>query len=120
MGYIRGMAQAAARAASCPPRFLEVDHAVLFPWPARLVRCPHCRLTIGPGRARESSEGAGPGARGTAARGFAHEARPAHGENASEDSVRAAIRSVAACVGSRPERLLMIDYQQRAIGDDSL
>ncbi len=34
--------------------------------------------------------------------------------------MRAAIRAVAEQLGSRPERLLMVDYQQRASADNSL
>ena len=38
----------------------------------------------------------------------------------SKEEVCTAIREVAEEVGSRPERLLMVDYQQRASDDDSL
>jgi len=34
--------------------------------------------------------------------------------------VRRAIRNVAEALGARPERLLMVDYQQRASDDQSL
>ena len=40
--------------------------------------------------------------------------------DATSDDVCQAIRDVADAVGSRPERLLMVDYQQRASDDDSL
>ncbi|MBA3301735.1 MAG: hypothetical protein H0T15_07670, partial [Thermoleophilaceae bacterium] len=46
--------------------------------------------------------------------------RSAEGEQASPDEVRAAIRSVAERRGGRPERLLMVDYQQSALEDDKL
>jgi NMD protein affecting ribosome stability and mRNA decay len=117
MGYHEGVA-----AAYCPHCFLEVDAQVEHPWPARIERCPHCRLSIGPGRARETCEDAGSGARSTAAGVLAHEARSAEPSAASSspDHVRDAIRAVAERTGSRPERLLMIDYQARASHDASL
>ena len=39
---------------------------------------------------------------------------------ASPDDVCQAIRTVARELGARPERLLMVDYQQHASGDPSL
>lgn len=91
------------------------------PWPPDPQRCPHCRLLIGPGRSRETSD-ANPGARGTAAGVFAHRAKrdESSGPQASPDQVRKAIRKVAKAVGARPERLLMVDYQQRALEDSKL
>jgi hypothetical protein len=76
---------------------------------------------IGVGRAREEGDGA-PGARGAAAGVFAREAQRADtdGELASPDDVREGIRAVAAELGSPPERLLMVDYQQRAASDEEL
>jgi hypothetical protein len=76
---------------------------------------------IGPGRARATSEAA-PGARGTAAGVFAQQAREGRDDetDVSPDQVRAAIRTVAERTGARPERLLMVDYQQRAAKDTSL
>ncbi len=38
----------------------------------------------------------------------------------SAEDVGAAIRKVAAELGARPERLLMVDYQQQATADPSL
>jgi hypothetical protein len=38
----------------------------------------------------------------------------------SEEEVQKAICAVAEELGARPERLLMVDYQQRASDDDSL
>ena len=109
-------------AAYCPHCFLEADSHASPPWPAGLVRCPHCRLTIGPGRARDTSAEAGPGARGTAAGLLAHEARAAEpdGGGESPDRIRDAIRTVAERTGSRPERLLMLDYQRGTEDDDTL
>ena len=77
---------------------------------------------IGPGRARATSDAA-PGARGTAAGVFAQAAREGRddaGTDVSPERVRDAIRTVAANTGARPERLLMVDDQQRAAKDNSL
>jgi hypothetical protein len=76
---------------------------------------------IGPGRAKATSE-AQPGARGTAAGVFAQQARDHRDDDTpvSPDKVRNAIRKVAEKTGSRPERLLMVDYQQRAAKDKTL
>jgi hypothetical protein len=76
---------------------------------------------IGPGRARETAD-AQPGARGTAAGVFAQQAREGRDDDTdvSPDRVRNAIRVVAQKTGSRPERLLMVDYQQRAAKDKNL
>ncbi|MFL5896497.1 MAG: hypothetical protein ACJ76Z_15460 [Thermoleophilaceae bacterium] len=106
--------------AYCPHCFLLVEQEVKGDWPQQPTRCPHCRLLIGPGRARPTPE-ANPGARGSAAGVFAHQAkRDDEEDGASQDTVREAIRTVAEELGSRPERLLMVDYQQRVSGDDSL
>jgi hypothetical protein len=76
---------------------------------------------IGPGRARPTPDAA-PGARGTAAGVFAQAAREGRDEadDVSPDRIREAIRTVAERTGSRPERLLMVDYQQRAAKDTNL
>jgi hypothetical protein len=105
--------------AYCPHCFLLVEQGVDADWPRDATRCPHCRLLIGPGRARETAE-ANPGARGSAAGVFAHQAKREDGEDIDPDEIREAIRQVAEELGSRPERLLMVDYQQRVSGDDSL
>jgi hypothetical protein len=107
--------------AYCPHCFLLVESDVPGAWPPRPARCPHCKLMIGPGRARETAD-AQPGARGTAAGVFAQQAREARedGAEVSPDRVREAIRKVAENTGSRPERLLMVDYQQRAAKDKNL
>lgn len=110
--------------AFCPHCFLRVEAEVPLPWPPSLARCPHCRLTIGPGRAHASTADAGPGARGTAAGVVAHEARVTSIDEGDEDAlrerVRVGIRSVAESEGARPERLLMIDYQQAAATEPDL
>ena len=71
---------------------------------------------------RGDTPSAEPGARGSAAGVFAHEAKRAGGEEESvpKEDVCQAIRDVADEMGARPERLLMVDYQQRASDDDSL
>ena len=106
--------------AYCPHCFLLVESEVVLPWPPAPVRCPHCRLLIGPGRSRPTAA-AKPGSRGTAAGVFAHSARRDEAcPVVPSDSVLRAIRAVAGDLGCRPERLLMVDYQQRASADASL
>jgi len=106
--------------AYCPHCHLLIERKVGKDWPEEPQRCPHCRLLVGVGLARPTPA-AEPGARGSAAGVFAHEAKRAGAESsATKDDVCQAIRDVAEEVGSRPERLLMVDYQQRASDDDSL
>ena len=106
--------------AYCPHCHLLIERRVGDHWPREPLRCPHCRLLVGSGRARPTPS-AEPGARGSAAGVFAHEAKRAGGDcTASEDDVCRAIREVAEAVGARPERLLMVDYQQHASGDETL
>jgi hypothetical protein len=106
--------------AYCPHCHLLIERKVGDEWPEEPQRCPHCRLLVGAGRARPTPA-AEPGARGSAAGVFAHEAKRAGAEGSvSNEEVCAAIREVAEEVGSRPERLLMVDYQQRASDNDSL
>jgi hypothetical protein len=107
--------------AYCPHCFLLVESDVAGAWPPRPARCPHCKLMIGPGRARSTPD-AQPGARGTAAGVFAQAAREGRDDDTdvSPDRIRDAIRRVAENTGSRPERLLMVDYQQRAAKDQEL
>ena len=106
--------------AYCPHCHLLIEREVGDYWPRKPQQCPHCRLLVGTGRAR-ATPSAEPGARGSAAGVFAHEAKRAGGgPDASKDDVREAIRRVAEESGQRPERLLMVDYQQRASDDSSL
>src|SRR4051812_29517419 len=126
---MREMEQAATTAtttasteAYCPHCFLLVESDARGAWPPKPTRCQHCKLMIGPGRARATADAA-PGARGTAAGVFAQQAREAGSDgdtDISPDRVRDAIRTVAENPGARPERLLMVDYQQRAAKDTSL
>ena len=107
--------------AHCPHCLLLVEPGGGHEWPPQPTRCPHCRLMIGAGRSREAGDGA-PGARGAAAGVFAREAlRGRNGEvESSPDEVLEGIRAVAHELGSPPERLLMVDYQQRAVEDAEL
>jgi hypothetical protein len=106
--------------AYCPHCHLLIDRSVGKEWPPQPIRCPHCRLLVGSGRARPTPA-AEPGARGSAAGVFAHEAkRSGKEQTVSAEEVQKAICAVAEELGARPERLLMVDYQQRASDDDSL
>jgi hypothetical protein len=107
--------------AHCPHCLLRVAEEVDGDWPPAPTRCPHCRLMIGVGRAHDTGEGA-PGARGAAAGVFARDAQRGDDgdDHASPDEVREGIRVVARELGSPPERLLMVDYQQRAASDTDL
>jgi hypothetical protein len=116
----RKAGRAGAEDAYCPHCHLLIDRRVGEEWPPDPLRCPHCRLLVGTGRARPTPA-AEPGARGSAAGVFAHEAKRSGKEReASSDDVCRAIREVAEEMGARPERLLMVDYQQRASDDDKL
>jgi len=112
--------QKQAQDAYCPHCHLLIERGVGKRWPAEPMRCPHCRLLVGVGRSRPTAA-AEPGARGSAAGVFAHEAKRSGGEqDSSDDEICAAIRDVAERLGARPERLLMVDYQQCTSDDDSL
>ena len=108
------------REAYCPHCHLLIERDVLSDWPPAPLRCPHCRLLVGQGRARPTPA-AEPGARGSAAGVFAHEAKRSSGDaSTSPEEVCQAIREVAEELGARPERLLMVDYQQRVSDDREL
>jgi hypothetical protein len=110
----------AAKNAYCPHCHLLVKRRVTGDWPRQPARCPHCQLLIGAGRARSDPSG-DPGAKGTAAGVFSRQAKRDDRESAaSPDGVLAAIRGVARELGERPERLLMVDYQQHAATDPEL
>jgi hypothetical protein len=122
MSITRKKKRKAGGDAYCPHCHLLIERKVgdADDWPEEPLRCPHCRLLVGAGRARPTPS-AEPGARGSAAGVFAHEAKRSGGNGeATEDEVCQAIREVAEEVGSRPERLLMVDYQQHASDDESL
>ena len=104
--------------AHCPHCHLLVETGVTEPWPPAPVRCPHCQLLIGAGRCQSEPSGE-PGAKGTAAGIFSRRAKREDADvDASPESVLEAIRSVAEEIGERPERLLMVDYQQFAAAAD--
>ena len=104
----------------CPHCHLLIEKRVGEAWPKQPTRGPHCRLLVGAGRARPEPS-AEPGARGSAAGVFAHEAKRAISEQSvSDDVICRAIREVAVTTGARPERLLLVDYQQLAADDDAL
>ena len=106
--------------AYCPHCHLLIEREAGAKWPPAPLRCPHCRLLVGVGRARPTPA-AEPGARGSAAGVFAHEAKRSGAvQESSREDVCKAIRTVAEAMGARPERLLMVDYQQRASDDTSL
>jgi hypothetical protein len=106
--------------AYCPHCHLLVKRAVAEPWPPQPARCPHCQLLIGAGRSRSEPSG-DPGAKGTAAGVFSRQAKRDGSETGSSpDRVQDAIRTVARELGERPERLLMVDYQQRAAADPEI
>ena len=65
-----------ARDAYCPHCHLLIEKKAGKDWPKEPLRCPHCRLLVGTGRARPTPS-AEPGARGSAAGVFAHEAKRA-------------------------------------------
>ena len=112
-------AKEATLEAYCPHCFLLVESDVGESWPPEPTRCPHCRLLIGEGRSKPTAD-ASPGARGTAAGVFAHRARRDEVDPATPEQVCEAIRTVARELGARPERLLMVDYQQHASSNPSL
>jgi hypothetical protein len=111
------MPRAVAADAYCPHCGLPIEDSEGKSWPREPMRCPHCRLLIGVGRAR-SEPSDEPGTKGAAAGVLSRQARrDDNEEGVGEDEVLAAIRAVAAELGTRPERLLMVDYQQRADAD---
>lgn len=106
--------------AYCPHCQLLIQRRAGEGWPRRPTRCPHCSLMVGGGRARAAPSGE-PGARGTAAGIFAHRAKRASaGQRATTREIAGAIRAVARDLGIRPQRLLMVDYEQRAATDGNL
>ena len=104
----------------CPHCQLLVERVAPPPWPPRPVRCPHCHLMIGAGRGH-SAPSREPGTKGTAAGVFSRQAKRDLTEpESTPEEVLAGIREAARQVGERPERLLMVDYQQIAAADPSL
>ena len=88
--------------AYCPHCHLLIERKVGKSWPEEPQRCPHCRLLVGAGRARPTPS-AEPGARGSAAGVFAHEAKRAGSdEDIPKEDVCKAIRDVADRSGRGP------------------
>ncbi|MDQ3644693.1 MAG: hypothetical protein M3356_04200 [Actinomycetota bacterium] len=114
---------AEATGAYCPHCHLLVEGSVRPPWPAVPVRCAHCQLLIGVGRSRTAPSGE-PGTKGTAAGVFSRRAKRQGEEDddppRSSNEVLDGIRAVAGIIGERPERLLMVDYQQLALLDPQI
>lgn len=110
-------------AAHCPHCLLLLDAAVDDGrFPAAPMRCPHCRLVIGVGRARADGDDGEHGARahGSAAGVVANAARREQGEVLDREVVSAALHRVAGQVGCPLDRLRMLDYQVRAEQDPAL
>lgn len=106
--------------AYCPHCHLLVETDAQLPWPPAPLNCPHCQLLIAAGRAR-ADEPQKAGARGAAAGVFSSRAKRRPGGPAvGKEEIVAGIRRVAESVGDRPERLLMVDYQQRCAASPEL
>ena len=104
----------------CPHCSLLVDRVGAESWPAVPLRCPHCQLLIGAGRGL-SAPSQDPGGRGTAAGVFSRQAKRDENDVAVPPGrVLDAICRAADELGQRPERLLMVDYQQLAAVDSEL
>ena len=104
----------------CPHCQLLVEKSAPEPWPREPIRCPHCHLLIGAGRG-QSEPSREPGTKGTAAGVFSRQAKRQGAETlATPEEVLEGIREMARQVGERPERLLMVDYQQIAAADPGL
>lgn len=110
---------APATDAYCPHCHLLIETEV-GEWPRQPLRCPHCALLIGTSRCAAEPSSA-PGAKGTAAGIFSRRAKRDDSDvKVSPQRVLEAIRSVAASRGERPDRLLMVDYQQTAVVESDL
>jgi hypothetical protein len=93
----------------------------VWPYPRGPERCSHCRLIIGPGRARlETGDDGDARSRGSAAGVLANAARREHGEPGDPPAVLAGLRAVAAQHSAPVDRLRMLDYQQAAERDPAL
>lgn len=105
----------------CPHCLLRVSGAPSLPYPPAAIRCPHCRLIIGAGRARgEASEDGDARSRGSAAGVLANAARRAQSAPGGIEEIVAALRKSATEAGCAVERLRMLDYQQHSERDDAM
>jgi len=85
------------------------------------MRCPHCRLIIGAGRARAEARDDGDArSRGSAAGVLANAARRAQSEPGGIEEIIAALRKSATEMGCAVERLRMLDYQQQSERDQAM
>lgn len=100
----------------CPHCLLPVADGSQWPFPPQAMRCPHCRLLIGAGRAREEAAEEGDArSRGSAAGVLANAARREQSEAAEDPgAVLRALSAVADRLGTPVERLRMLDYQEEA------
>ena len=92
-----------------------------LPWPPAGVRCPQCRLLVGPGRAVDAEDASKRQTATGAAAGFAsNAARRDAAEPVEETRVLDAVREVAARRQVVINQLRMLDYDARAREDPAL
>ncbi|HYF24803.1 MAG TPA: hypothetical protein VD931_03605 [Baekduia sp.] len=105
----------------CPHCSMPFAEDVPLPFPPQSQRCRHCKLVVGPGRAREVPD-APSGARGAAAGRLASEARRLADSDGDfdRDALTRALRDVATELGRRPGQVSLVDYQQRWEARDDL
>ena len=85
------------------------------------MRCPHCRLIIGAGRARtEASDDGDARSRGSAAGVLANAARRAHAIPGGRAEIATALCATATALECAVERLRMLDYQDATQLDPAL
>ncbi|WP_205696816.1 homing endonuclease associated repeat-containing protein [Conexibacter sp. SYSU D00693] len=108
------MAATATQTVFCPHCSMPFADEVPVPYPPASMRCRHCKLVVGPGRARHVPDGVS-GARGAAAGRLASEARrmAKDDEGLDREVLAAALRDVAKELGRRPGQVSLVDYQQR-------
>lgn len=107
-------------AAFCPHCLQPIADDVVGQFPPRLMACPHCRLTIAAGRARDDGDGTA-GASGSAAGLLASAARrDVAGAPVTVEVIDAALRTAAEKVSVPVARLRMIDYQRVRADDPAL
>lgn len=105
----------------CPHCMLPMGASDRWPYPQTAMRCPNCRLIVGPGRAREDGSGqADARSRGSAAGVLANAARRSDEINFDPDTILAALRQVAGELDCVVERLRMLDYQREQDADPKL
>ncbi len=85
------------------------------PGPATTARCPACRLIVAAGRAVDAGQVEAHG-RSSAAGAALNAARRHAADPIDPDAVTEAIRACARELGVAPQRLRMLDYQDRCVG----